>query len=1017
MTKLTAFIELHKSLFTRGVILAFLLVALPLTIYLNSQNQDNRQRAADTGELFCSFDEWNPVPDWLKGNNSLGSEKKRYPPDYFDEEKRDAIVPGPIIEAGQETATYRYKNDGSLEYKVTHGGPLPVRYDPRKDIVRGEFSGRSYATSAWSNFIRRVDSMYYEQYTSEVASKKISLGVLQKYAIIGIAVGALGNLIDEKGGSTDGTANSATQINKQIDDFYAGTLTVNNATVKPYKTNDPNSDERYSLVGQKITLQLLSDVIGFDVTNLDLRLKKFSILPSGAWNMAEEKERMIAETASCSVIPTPMPTSTTPVSCEEQLMVPPVDFKTNFPSYTPNHCAAHIANHDPGTNRDELDVCGEYWYSEWCNGNQKNAVYACRGWSQSNIKPMLLYYSNRIQAITTTKGTEGDGGQLAANIAKYGDVRGRRITWNNLMKELKDGKIAYPWEHSSATKPAEEVRNNALQAASNAIFGKSWGAVKEQERMNNCSTTWDTQPTPSTSITPPVSPSPEGEDDQISDGDAKDIRPKVYKDKGGNMYIAWEVTEPGNEKGIRYAKGVWNGTKYSITEQGIVGKECASQGCAPAIAVSDTHIIITWAGESNLMVAKYSKADFRPQSVVPISQIGFGLSPNIAVDSKGRFHIVADGDFKTKYCIFNTDDNTCSTYKEIDSANSKPDIAIDSEDNVHIVAGKNGVHSLTLKSGENNFTDKVISSGNGQQIAADTSGNIYLVWSEDFDIHYCKKTITSECTSNNTRVIQEESGTDPSIGVTDTGGILIAYNAGQQRLKYSKYVDGAWTQSTVFGKQGAVGIDISPISFDSKLSAVYSADWNIWHRNFSFGDGTTFDLTLLLDGIGEAGDYTNRTASDKSNKDPKHKNRSLAVQFFNEQDELVYTKIGTVSYNKDTGTFKGIIPLGIDITEGKYYTKVKIDQYLVKALTFFIIKLGEVNVHPPLTLVSGDTDGNNELNLLDYNIIDGCYKDIKPNASSCDDELARLSDLNDDGKVNQLDYNLFVRELPAKKGQ
>ncbi len=1017
MKKLTAFIELHKSLFTRGIILAFLLIALPLTIYLNSQNQDNRQRAADTSELFCSFEEWKPVPDWLLGNNSLGSEKKRFPPDYFDEEKRDSIVPGPVIEAGQETSTYRYNNDGSLEYKVTHGGPLPVRYDPRKDIVRGEFSGRSYATSAWSTFIGQVNSMYYGRYSSETANRTISLGVVQKYAIMGVAVGAIGNLIDEKGGSTDGPAYSATQINKQIEDFYAGTLTVNNPTVKPYKTNDPNSDERYILVGQKVTLQMLSDVIGFDITNFDLRKKKFSILPSGGWNMQEEKDRMIAETASCTVIPTPKPTSSTPVSCDEQLMIPPVNFRKDFPSFTPNICPAHVANRDPGTNRNELDVCGEYWVTQWCNGNKQNATYACRGWSQTETNPVLLYYTNRIYAITTTKGTEGDGGQLAANIAKYGDVLGRRVTWNNFMKELKNGKIAYPWEHSSATKPAEEVRNNALNAASTAIFGKPWNFIKEQERMNNCSTTWDTPPTPSTSITPSVSLPPDGEDDQISVGDAKDIRPKVYKDKSGNIYIAWEVTEPENAKGINYAKGVWNGNKYTFPIQGTVGNTCASQGCAPAIAVNDTHIIITWAGPSNLMVAKYSKSDFKPQSVVPISQIGVGLSPNVAVDSQGRFHIVADGDFKTKYCIFNTEDNTCSTYKEIDTANSKPDIAIDSEDTVHIVAGKNGVHYLTLKPGESTFADKVISSGNGQQITADTSGNVHLVWSEDFDIHYCKKTINSDCTSSNNRVIQEENGTNPSIGVTDTGGILIAYNSGEQRMKYSKYMDGTWTQATTFGQQGATGVDISPISYDSKLSAVWSSDWDIWHRNFSFGDGTAFDLTLLLDGIGEAGDYTNRTVSDKSNKDPQHKNRSLAVQFFNEQNALVYTKIGTVSYNKELGVFKGIIPLGIDIAEGKYYTKVKMDQYLVKPLTFFSVKLGEVNVHPPLTLVTGDTDGNNELNLLDYNIIDGCYKDIKSSARSCDDELARLSDLNDDGKVNQLDYNLFVRELPAKKGQ
>lgn len=450
-----------------------LLTGLLLSVLLTKQAPHLEIRAAEsTPAEYCSFETWQTVGDWLKGNNRLGTEKNLYAPGDADyEEKKDWIGPGEVIAKGAAVATIHYNKDGSIRQTFTHGGKMPVSYNPSNDDMRFEFSGNVKAESSWSRFLRRMDDSYFGTYSSEMSQKQISLGVLQKYEIMRIARDAIHTL--------SGGFSSAADADNKIKQFEARQLkgsSSNNYT-------DGNPDR---LNGVTLTDQNISSIIGFDISGFDLTLYESA-------NPEKRKANMIAESAACgSSIPTPQPTATTPVSCEEHLMVPPADFSTNVPNFSPNVCGEHIANQfATATGRTELDVCGMYWVTQWCNGNKQNATFACRGWSQSEENPVLVNYTNRIRAITTTKEAEGDGGQLASNIATYGDTRGRRITWNNLMREVQQGKIAFPYEFHNASKSPEEIRDNALQAAAVAIFGKPWGAVKEQERLNNCSVAWD----------------------------------------------------------------------------------------------------------------------------------------------------------------------------------------------------------------------------------------------------------------------------------------------------------------------------------------------------------------------------------------------------------------------------------------------------------------------------------------------------------------------------------------------
>jgi hypothetical protein len=69
-----------------------------------------------------------------------------------------------------------------------------------------------------------------------------------------------------------------------------------------------------------------------------------------------------------------------------------------------------------------------------------------------------------------------------------------------------------------------------------------------------------------------------------------------------------------------------------------------------------------------------------------------------------------------------------------------------------------------------------------------------------------------------------------------------------------------------------------------------------------------------------------------------------------------------------------------------------------------------------MAFVTGDANGDNKLDILDWNMLFGCYSDIQP-PRSCDEQRKLASDLDDDGSVTLIDLNLLVRELSVQPGQ
>ena len=189
-------------------------------------------------------------------------------------------------------------------------------------------------------------------------------------------------------------------------------------------------------------------------------------------------------------------------------------------------------------------------------------------------------------------------------------------------------------------------------------------------------------------------------------------------------------------------------------------------------------------------------------------------------------------------------------------------------------------------------------------------------------------------------------------------------------------------------------------------------------------------LQLLLHGIGSAGDNANKNESSLSNKSPVHQEVPLNVQIVNSDNKVVATKLVTAFYDADNGIYFSHVDVPTTLPKDDYVVKVKADNYLRKLMPgFFTIEPGKATVLPKTDLAAGDINGDNQINVLDYNVLYDCgYGALKPlpivdsrslfHSQVCESHQERNgSDVNDDGRISASDYNLFIRELSVQTGE
>ena len=197
--------------------------------------------------------------------------------------------------------------------------------------------------------------------------------------------------------------------------------------------------------------------------------------------------------------------------------------------------------------------------------------------------------------------------------------------------------------------------------------------------------------------------------------------------------------------------------------------------------------------------------------------------------------------------------------------------------------------------------------------------------------------------------------------------------------------------------------------------------------------GTALSFQLLLHGVGSAGDNPNPTASDLSNKNPLHPQRTLKVQVANTSNQIVASSSASVTYDSASGMFLGAVGLPSTLPSGNYSVKIQTDRYLWKLVPGIQqIVTGQATQIPPVQMIAGDTNNDNALSALDYNALLDCgYGELNPlpindpnstfHSQACQahnqpNAPVEDIDINDDGVINSTDFNLFLRELSVQNG-
>ncbi len=172
----------------------------------------------------------------------------------------------------------------------------------------------------------------------------------------------------------------------------------------------------------------------------------------------------------------------------------------------------------------------------------------------------------------------------------------------------------------------------------------------------------------------------------------------------------------------------------------------------------------------------------------------------------------------------------------------------------------------------------------------------------------------------------------------------------------------------------------------------------------------TFSLSVILHGIGNNGDNTNKTGG---NLTPRTTTRTVSVELTNTEGSVLPAFPSQITYQSATQKFVGEARIPQTIPNGTYSIRIKSSGYLSSRISGFVtITDNTVLTLPVTTLTVGDTFVDNKLDILDFNIIMTCWI----TSEVCSPEQKILSDLDDDGNVTAIDDNLFIREITIQRG-
>ncbi|HEV2339673.1 MAG TPA: cellulase family glycosylhydrolase [Patescibacteria group bacterium] len=171
---------------------------------------------------------------------------------------------------------------------------------------------------------------------------------------------------------------------------------------------------------------------------------------------------------------------------------------------------------------------------------------------------------------------------------------------------------------------------------------------------------------------------------------------------------------------------------------------------------------------------------------------------------------------------------------------------------------------------------------------------------------------------------------------------------------------------------------------------------------------TPVSISVGLQDIGNGGDISTGSTTG-GNQHPTHPQRDVSVLFVDGSGNQTPVN-GTIRYDSTSGLFTGTLA-GSSLSTGTYAVYVKSSGYLQKQLpTQVTVSSGSTITIPTISLVTGDITSANALDLSSYNALVSCFglSDTQT-SSACPNPP--LADLNDDGVIDGIDYNIFLRTI------
>ena len=273
-----------------------------------------------------------------------------------------------------------------------------------------------------------------------------------------------------------------------------------------------------------------------------------------------------------------------------------------------------------------------------------------------------------------------------------------------------------------------------------------------------------------------------------------------------------------------------------------------------------------------------------------------------------------------------------------------------------------------------------------------TNGSVTTIVNQACPNYYCNFIVKWKPPQEGTYYISMSTG--------NLGGYACAGNLGMHHGKNSANIDpNFWKVCNAETTDNGYG-DLIKLTVAPTLSPTPTTP--------SAGS-SSLSLDLKLGAIGGAGE----------NHNPKTPNRQISVQAFNSfTDQPVGDpKTGQVTYQSTTGRFTGIVNVGA-LQPGNYYFKIKTDRYLKKKTSLITVTANKTSYDiPQLALAPGDINGDNKIDILDYNTIVNCFvNNDGTTPSTCGNDKLN-ADLDDNGVVDGVDYNIFIANLSTKEGE